>query len=129
MTDTPIHRPVTNFSASSPPVTSDTIADVLTAHQIVIVHFWAAWNGVDPPMDSRLTEIRGRLPDSVHFRSCNIDDPSCFDFAKSVDVLNIPWLSVFVGGQHAGNICGLRDSAPLAIELLELITNGDASGD
>ena len=82
----------------------------------------------DTPMDRRLTEVRGRLPDSVQYASCNIDDPSCFDFAKSVGLLNIPWLAVFVGGQHAGNICGLRDAEPLVAELLELIGNADDSG-
>ena len=78
-------------------------------------------------MDSRLTEIRGRLPDSVQYACCNIDDLSCFDLAKSVGVLNIPWLAVFVDGEHAGNICGLRDTEPLVAELLDLIANGDAS--
>ena len=127
MTDTPIPQPVPDFTPSSPAVTSDTIAGFLTRHGIVVVHFWAVWNGVDPLMDSRLIEIRGRLPDGVQYASCNIDDPFCFDFAKSVGVVNVPWLAVFVDGLHAGNICGLSDTDPLVTELLDLITDGDVS--
>ena len=128
MTDTQIYRPVPDFTPSSPSVTSDTIAETLATHAIVIVHFWAVWNGYYPPMDTRLVAIRNRLPESVHYASCNLDDSSCFDIARSVGVLNCPWLAVFVGGQHVGDICGLLDPAPLTAELLRIITNGDVSG-
>ncbi|MCM2373799.1 thioredoxin domain-containing protein [Aporhodopirellula aestuarii] len=124
MNDRPSNELRDEFSPSTPAVTSETVFQILSTHRVVIVHFWAIWNLVDRTMDSRLMEIRGRLPIEVQYASCNVDAPSCFELAKSVGVLNLPWLAVFVGGRHTGSICGLRNADRLAQELLRLISRG-----
>lgn len=123
-----IHRPVPDFRPSSQTVTSASFSAICSNNSVVVVHFWAAWNGADPVMDKRLQEIRHLLPDSTQITSCNIDDPACFDLAKSAGVLNVPWLSAFVGGVYRGSICGLRESDVLARELNAIIKTGGDSG-
>ncbi|MBT4863522.1 MAG: thioredoxin family protein [Planctomycetaceae bacterium] len=115
------HRPIPHFRPSTPPVTSDSIDAIVASHAVVVVHFWAEWNGVDPVMDSRIRNIRNHLPFDIHFVSCNIDDPSCIDLTKSTGVLNIPFLAVYVHGQQRRGIMGLHEPDALVSELNDRI--------
>ena len=117
-----VHRPIRDFRPSTPPVTTSSIDDVLDSRRIVVVHFWAVWNGVDAPMDSALCDIRERLPAGTQLVSCDIDDPDCADFAKTSGVVNVPWLSIYVDGVRHGHVCGLRESDQHLATICDLIS-------
>ncbi len=117
------HRPIPGFVPASDAVTSITLQEVLADHAIVIVHFWAVWNGADPPMDSLIADLRGRLPFDARFVSCNVDDPACVDLCKHVGVVNIPYLAVYVDGKQRRGIMGLQEAESLIAELVDRVTN------
>jgi len=123
MDEQEIPRPVSNYVPAWPPVTTETFTSLSADSPILIVHFWAVWNGYDRIMESRLNETKHRLPEPAQILSCNIDDADCFEFAKNSGVVNIPWLSVFVNGRIHGHICGLRAPDTLANELIAFIAN------
>ena len=104
-----VHRPIPGFVPSTPSVTSSTIDAVLESHSLVAVHFWAVWNGSDPPMDAAIT----RSSSEAHFASCNVDDPKCVDLCKRCGIANVPTVAVFVDGQLRPLIIGLLDSDAL----------------
>ena len=115
------NRPVPGFVPETPAVTSASIASVTDAHPVVIVHFWAVWNGADPPMDEQLPRIAGRLPFNAHFTSCNVDDPDCVDLCKRCGVVNIPYLAVFVDGDLRPGIIGLLDADDIVSRLTDSV--------
>jgi thioredoxin-like negative regulator of GroEL len=115
------HLPIPGFVPKTPPVTSASIASVMDAHTVVVIHFWAAWNGADPPMDERLASITGRLPFKTHFTSCNVDDPECVDLCKRCGVANIPYLAVIVDGELRPGIMGLHDVDDIVSQLTDSV--------
>ena len=117
-----VHRPIPDFRPSTPSVTSSSFDDVLRSYHIVIVHFWAVWNGADPPMDSTLCDLRERFPAETHIVSCDVDDADCAPLAKSSGVVNVPWLSVYVDAERRGHICGLREPDELLAAITDLIS-------
>ena len=120
---TQIYRSIPGFRPSTPPVTSATIEDVLAAHPMVVIHFWAEWNGVDPPMDQSIREIQPDFHPSVYFVSCNIDAPENVDLCNRCNVVNIPFLAVFVGGEQRRGVMGLRSPDELFSELEERLSD------
>ncbi len=117
--DPTIPRPIAGFVPASPPVISNSIQSVLDSHSVVLIHFWAAWNGADPPMDSQLALATKKLPFAVHVASCNIDDPQCLDLCKRCGVVNIPYVGVFVDGELRPGIMGLRGADQIATLVTE----------
>lgn len=77
------------------------------------------------PEPGKFPPLEEAKPYSGELVFVDIDDPACADLAKSVGVVNIPWLSVFVNGQHHGQICGLREPDELASILNALVENSE----
>ena len=126
MDEQTIPRPIPNYSPEWPSVTTDSFAADYATASVVIVHFWAVWNGYDPVMEDRLQTAATRLPNGTHILACDVDDAHCLDLAKNAGVLNVPWLAVFVDGKLHGHICGLRDPDSLADELNAIIVTDPA---
>lgn len=112
-----IYRPVPGFRPSTPAVTGKTYAKVLTEHSVVVIHFWADWNGVDVPMDASIRDIKTKIEGRIHFVSCDIDSPDNLDLCKRCNVVNIPFLAIFVDGHQKRGIMGLRPADELADEI------------
>ena len=121
MDEQTIPRPIPNYSPAWPSVTTESFATDYATASVVIVHFWAAWNGYDAVMEDRLQAAATRLPNGTHILACDVDDAQCLDLAKKAGVLNVPWLAVYVEGKLHGHICGLRDTDSLADELNAII--------
>ena len=122
--DTPtIHRPIPGFHPSTPAVTSTSCDAVVAAHPIVVVHFWAVWNGVDPVMDQGIANAKF----DAHFVSCDIDDPACLDLCKQCGIATVPTLAVFVGGELRPPIIGLLSSDAITNALDDRVTNARPS--
>ena len=118
-----IHRPIAGFVPASPPVTSNSIQNVLDSNSVVLIHFWAAWNGTDPPMDNQLTVATRKVSFAVHLASCNVDDPQCVDLCKRCGVVNIPYVGVFVDGELRPGIMGLREADQIVTSVTESVLN------
>ena len=122
--DTPtIHRPIPGFHPSTPAVTSTSCDAVVAAHPIVVVHFWAVWNGVDPVMDQGIANAKF----DAHFVSCDIDDPACLDLCKQCGIATVPTLAAFVGGELRPPIIGLLSSDAITNALDDRVTNARPS--
>jgi len=111
------YRPVPGFRPSTPAVTGKTYANELTEHSVVVIHFWAEWNGVDVPMDASIQDIKTNFKGRIHFVSCDSDSSDNHDLCKLCNVVNIPFLAIFVDGHPECGIMGLRPVDELADEL------------
>ena len=96
-------------------VTQDTFkAEVLDTPGKVLVDFWAEWCGPCRVVEPVLEEIARRYP-QVKFVKLNVDDSPAV--AQSYDVMNIPTLLAFEGGQLAKRIVGALNKQKLVDEL------------
>jgi len=81
-------------------------AEALSAYDLILVDFWAAWCGpcrrVGPILDELATEYAG----SVNFGKLNIDDHS--QAAERFQVMSIPTMILFKKGAEVERVVGLR---------------------
>jgi thioredoxin 1 len=79
--------------------------DVLKADKPVVVDFWAPWCGPCHAVHPVLEQLAGET-DKVEFVKLNIDDnPST---ASRYDVLSIPTVMLFAGGEPKEMLVGAR---------------------
>jgi thioredoxin 1 len=90
--------------ANLPQVTDSNFqAEVLDATEPVLVDFWAPWCGPCRVVHPILEEISG-VRDDVKIVSLNIDENQ--ETASRYQVMSIPTMIVFKGGQPAKTIVG-----------------------
>jgi len=96
-------------------VTQDTFkAEVLDAPGKVLVDFWAEWCGPCRMVEPVLTEVAAVNP-SVKFVKLNVDENP--QVAQSYEIMNIPTLLAFDGGQLTKRIVGALSKPKLVEEL------------
>jgi thioredoxin 1 len=116
------YRPIPGWKASTPPVFGPTVESVLTDHHAVAIHFWATWNGVDPPTENALVEIAKELAGRLHLASCDIDDPENVEFCQRCGVANIPTVIIFIGGKLRKLIVGFNGPDQLKAQIKAAIS-------
>ena len=114
-----MYRPIRGWKPTTPPMTAANFEAVCAAHQNVAIHFWAEWNGVDPPFDRAIRKLPSEILALVHFVSCHIDDPQNETLWKRLSIATIPSLAIVVNGKPNGLIVGMRTSDELAPELVD----------
>jgi len=85
----------------------------------VVVDFWAEWCGPCKMITPVLEELAGELGDQVTIAKLNVDDNP--DVAMRFNVMSIPTLLVFQGGEVRKRLVGAKGKSQLLQELDEFL--------
>jgi thioredoxin len=94
-------------------------SDVLQADGPVLVDFWAEWCGPCRQVAPVLEEIAGEHAE-LTIAKLNIDENP--ETARNYQVMSIPTMAVFSGGQLVKTIVGARPKAAILRELTEFVS-------
>lgn len=101
-------------------VTDSTFAeDVLNSDKLVLVDFWATWCGPCRMVAPVLEEIAGEHPDKIIIAKLDVDaNPTV---ARDYQVLSIPTLILFKGGEPVKQIVGAKPKPALLADLADYL--------
>jgi len=90
-------------------------SDVLGSDKPVLVDFWAEWCGPCKMVAPVLEEIASEHGDKITVAKVNIDENP--EIARRYQIMSIPTMSVFSGGEVVRSIVGAKPKAALLRDL------------
>jgi thioredoxin 1 len=90
-------------------------SDVLQSDKPVLVDFWAEWCNPCKLVAPVLEEIANEHGEKLQVVKLNIDENP--ETARAYQIMSIPTMSVFQGGQIVKNIVGAKPKAALLRDL------------
>ncbi|HCB34968.1 MAG TPA: thioredoxin [Acidimicrobiaceae bacterium] len=103
------------MSAAISTLDENTFDETVGADGPVLVDFWAEWCGPCKTIAPILEEIAVEHQDKLRIAKVNVDDSP--DLAMKYDVMSIPTLILFDGGEPALRLVGAKPKAALLEEL------------
>ena len=101
-------------------VTDETFdAEVLQSSKPVVVDYWAEWCGPCKMIAPILSEIAAEQGDHLTIAKLNVDENP--DIAMRFNVMSIPTLLVFNGGEVTKRLVGAKGKGQLLQELDEFL--------
>src|SRR4051795_8668232 len=105
-----------DMSAATKTVTDATFdTDVLASDKPVLVDFWAEWCGPCKMVAPVLEEIASEHGDKITVAKVNIDENP--EIARRFQIMSIPTMSVYAGGEVVKSIVGAKPKAALLRDL------------
>jgi thioredoxin 1 len=104
------------MGAATKTVTDATFdSDVLGSDVPVLVDFWAEWCGPCKMVAPVLEEIAAEHADKITIAKVNVDENP--EIARRYQIMSIPTMSVFSGGEVVKSIVGAKPKAALLRDL------------
>src|SRR4051812_27405903 len=109
-----------DMGAATKTVTDATFdTDVLASDKPVLVDFWAEWCGPCKMVAPVLEEIASEHGDKLTVAKVNIDENP--EIARRFQIMSIPTMSVFAGGEVVKSIVGAKPKAALLRDLEDYV--------
>jgi thioredoxin 1 len=93
--------------------------EVLKSDKTVVVDYWAEWCGPCRMVSPVLEEIAAEHADKIDVVKVNIDENPLL--AQRYQILQIPTLNVFSGGEVVKQVIGAKPKSALLRDLAEFI--------
>jgi thioredoxin len=108
------------MGANTVVVTDNSFAnDVLNSDKLVLVDFWAEWCGPCRMVAPVLEEIGTDYPDTITIAKLDIDRNP--ETASRFQVMSIPTMILFKGGEPVKQIVGAKPKAALLADLADYL--------
>ncbi len=99
--------------------TDQNFTELITGDTPVLVDFWAEWCGPCKLMNGPLEDLAGENEGKLAVAKLNVDENQAT--AQQFEVLSIPTMLLFEGGEVKKRLVGARSKAQLESELTEYI--------
>lgn len=96
-----------------------TFSELIGGETPVLVDFWAEWCGPCKMMEGPLNELAGEKSGKLTIAKLNVDENP--DTAMTYEVMSIPTMILFKGGEEQKRLIGARSKGQLEAELADYI--------
>src|SRR3954470_158757 len=98
---------ITRWAPAYRPLDPAEVPAIAAAGGLLVVHFWAPWNGADRKDNPALVPVRDHFGTRAVFRSANVDDTANDRIRVQCQVVNVPTVAGLLAGHHLGARVGL----------------------